>query len=64
MQDKLKLELGDILKPIEPHLRQVDSEIRNLLTTGIPLIDKSAYHLFKTGREKNTGLADHPEQRP
>ncbi len=52
MQDKLKLELGDILKPIEPHLRQVDSEIRNLLTTGIPLLDKSAYHLFETGGKK------------
>ncbi len=52
MRESVKMDLGEILKPIEPYLKKVDEEIRTQLNTGIPLLDKSASHLFEGGGKK------------
>ncbi len=48
----MALSLKEILSPIENHLSKVDIEIKESLTTGINLLDESAYHLFKSGGGK------------
>ncbi len=52
MHGNVKLKLSDILKPIEPYLSRVDEEIRNLLYTGVSILDESALHLFSGGGKK------------
>lgn len=52
MRHDLRFELGEIVKPIEHHLKRVDDEIRRQLSTGIPILDESAYHLFERGGKK------------
>ncbi len=52
MQEQLKTNLNEILKPIEHYLARVDEEITIKMKTGIPLIDESGSHLFKKGGKK------------
>ncbi len=52
MQKRLKSDLARILEPIEPYLKKVDDQIRERLSTGVPLIDDSAMYLFKGGGKK------------
>lgn len=52
MQEKLKTDLADVLKPIEEFLRRVDVEIEEKMKTGVPIIDNSGGHLFKRGGKK------------
>lgn len=52
MQKKVKTDIREILKPIDPLLKRVDDEIREKLNTGITLLDESALHLFKRGGKK------------
>ena len=47
-----KKELRDILAPIESDLKAVDRSIIDHLTTGIPLLDEGAAHLFIRGGKK------------
>ncbi len=44
--------LKEILAPLDVHLRRVDDEIQKRLTTGVPIIDASALHLFMGGGKK------------
>ncbi|HOQ10800.1 MAG TPA: polyprenyl synthetase family protein [Spirochaetota bacterium] len=48
MADKLK----EILSPVSEELAKVDINIKKNLETGVPLIDKSALHLFAKGGKK------------
>ena len=52
MQKRLKSDLARILEPIEPYLKKVDDQIREKLSTGVPLIDESALYLFEGGGKK------------
>ncbi len=52
MQKRLKSDLARILEPIEPYLKKVDDQIRQRLSTGVPLIDESALYLFEGGGKK------------
>ncbi|HON77291.1 MAG TPA: polyprenyl synthetase family protein [Spirochaetota bacterium] len=52
MQEKLKTDLADVLKPIEEYLQRVDVEIIEKMKTGVPIIDSSGSHLFKRGGKK------------
>ncbi len=52
MQKPLKSDLARILEPIEPHLKKVDEQIRDRLSTGVPLIDESTRYLFEGGGKK------------
>ncbi len=52
MHRDLRLELGEIVGPIDGYLKKVDEEIRRQLSTGIPILDESAFHLFARGGKK------------
>lgn len=68
MQKRLKVGLAEIFKPIENYLKRVDDKIKETLKTGIPVLDKSAFHLFEGGGKKiraslvilSSGLKDAP----
>jgi octaprenyl-diphosphate synthase len=51
-QNKTKVNLKGILKPIRPYLNEVDMVIAAKLKTGVPIIDKSSAHLFYRGGKK------------
>ncbi|HOP64273.1 MAG TPA: polyprenyl synthetase family protein [Spirochaetota bacterium] len=44
--------LTNILAPLSGHLERVDTSIKKHLETGVPLIDRSAMHLFAKGGKK------------
>jgi octaprenyl-diphosphate synthase len=44
--------LKEILQPLESRLKQVDESIAKQLTTGIPILDNSALHLFSRGGKR------------
>lgn len=45
-------DLKSILSPLKEYLEKVDSDIHEKLTSGIPLLDNSALHLFLKGGKK------------
>ncbi len=51
-QNKIKVDLKGILKPIRPYLDEVDLRISEKLKTGVPIIDKGSAHLFYRGGKK------------
>ncbi len=44
--------IKDILEPINTELEQVDVRIKEILSTGVSLLDDSAHHLFQKGGKK------------
>ncbi len=52
MQKTIKTSLQEILRPIEKHLKKVDTEIKSNMLTGIPLMDDTTSYLFQRGGKK------------
>ncbi len=48
----MKSDLKSILAPVRDYLERVDSDIKEKLSTGVPLIDNTAVHLFIKGGKK------------
>jgi octaprenyl-diphosphate synthase len=48
----MKLDLKSILEPVSGYLDEVDSDIKEKLTTGVPVIDNTSLHLFIKGGKK------------
>jgi len=48
----MDVRLHDILKPLTPYLKKVEEEIEKKIKTGVPIIDESAFHLFKSGGKR------------
>ncbi len=48
----MKSDLKSILAPVREYLERVDSDIKEKLSTGVPLIDNTAVHLFIKGGKK------------
>ena len=46
------IDIKQILSPLTPELEQVDRRIAAHLETGVPVVDKSAMHLFSSGGKK------------
>jgi octaprenyl-diphosphate synthase len=51
-QNKMRIDLKEILKPIRPYLDEVDLRISEKLKTGVSIIDKGSAHLFYHGGKK------------
>jgi octaprenyl-diphosphate synthase len=48
----IKPDLRDILKPLEIYLAQVEENIKSKFTSGVSIIDESAFHLFTSGGKR------------
>ncbi len=48
----MKPDLKSILEPVSGYLDEVDSDIKEKLTTGVPVIDNTSLHLFIKGGKK------------
>ena len=49
--------LKEITQPLETRLGLVDKSIAQQLTTGIPILDNSALHLFSRGGKRDKGVS-------